>query len=68
MKYYILKLKNSNLQDYNEIHIADIHNIIPVCDKEGNAKLLINFYDDEFCMDASVFCDEIETVETVEVE
>jgi ribonucleotide reductase alpha subunit len=61
-KVAFLKLKNSSLQDYDEICIEDIHNIIPVVDKEGKAHLLINFYDLEYCIDASTFCDEIEEV------
>ncbi len=61
-KVAFLKLKNSSLQDYDKICIEDAHNIIPVVDKEGKAHLLINFYDWEYCMDASTFCDEVEEV------
>ena len=61
-KVAFLKLKNSSLQDYDEICIEDVHNMIPAVDKEGKAHILINFYDWEFCMDASTFCDEIEEV------
>lgn len=62
IKIAFLKLKNSSLRDYNEICIEDVHSIIPVVDKEGKVQLLINFYDWEYCMDASTFCDEIEEV------
>jgi len=61
-KVVFLKLKNPSLQDYDEICIEDIHNMIPVIDKEGKAHLLINFYDWEYCMNSSTFCDEIEKV------
>ena len=61
-KVAFLKLKNSTLKDYDSICVEDIHNIIPVCDKEGKPHLLINFYDHEYCMDASTFCDEVENV------
>lgn len=62
IKVPFLKLKNSNLHDYESICVEDIHNIIPVCDKSGNPHLLINFYDHEYCMDASTFCDGVEEV------
>lgn len=61
-KVAFLKLKNSSLKDYDKICIEDVHNMIPVVDKKGKAHLLINFYDWEYCMDASTFCDEIEEV------
>ena len=62
IKVAYLKLKNSSLKDYDKICVEDIHNIIPIIDKEGKAQLLINFYDWEYCMNASTFCDEIEEV------
>ena len=62
IKVAFLKLKNSSLQDYDKICIEDVHSIIPIIDKKGEAHLLINFYDWEYCMDASTFCDEIEEV------
>ena len=61
-KVAFLKLKNSSLHDYDKICIDDVHSMIPVVDKAGNPHLLINFYDHEFCMDASTFCDEVEEV------
>ena len=62
VKVAFLKLKNSSLQDYDKICIEDVYSMIPVVDKEGKAHLLINFYDWEYCMDASTFCDEVEEV------
>ena len=62
VKVPFLKLKNSSLHDFESICVEDIHNIIPVCDKAGNPHLLINFYDHEYCMDASAFCDGVEEV------
>ena len=61
-KIAFLKLKNSSLQDYDKICIEDVYSIIPIVDKKGEAHLLINFYDWEYCIDASTFCDEIEEV------
>ena len=60
-----VKLKNSSLIDYDELVVNVIHSIIPVTDKEGKSHMLINFYDDEFCMDASLFCDEVEFVNEI---
>lgn len=61
-KFTIVKLKESTLKDYNELCADEIHSIIPVVDKEGNKALLVNFWDSEFCMDASLFCSEIEFI------
>lgn len=66
-KLEILKLKNSTSSDFKELTIDVVKSIIPVNDKNGKACLLINFWDDEFCLDASLFCDEID-VETINVE
>ena len=59
MKDKVLVLKNPTLIDYKELPISVIHSIIPINDENGNLHLLINFYDDEFCVDAHTFCDEI---------
>jgi len=61
-KVVFLKLKNSSLQDYSKICIEDVRSMIPVVDKKGKAHLLINFYDWEYCLNNSTFCDEIEDV------
>lgn len=61
-KTIFLKVKNPTLREYDEICVEDVKNIIPVCDKAGNPHLLINFYDHEYCMNTSTFCDEIEQI------
>ena len=39
-----------------------IKNIIPIVAKDGKPALLINYYDDEFCINSSIFCDKIEVI------
>jgi hypothetical protein len=39
-----------------------IKNIIPIVAKDGKPALLINYYDDEFCINSSIFCDKIEAI------
>lgn len=62
-KVTILKLKNSTSTDFKELTPEEVKSIIPVVAKNGKAALLINFWDDEFCLDASLFCDEIDVEE-----
>lgn len=61
-KFTVLKLIDSTSADFNELCAEEVHSIIPVKDKLGNPMLLVNFYDSEFCMDASLFCKEIEFI------
>lgn len=65
-KVVMLKLKNSTSVDFKELAAGEVKSIIPVVAKDGKPVLLVNFYDEEFCLDASLFCDEID-VEEVDV-
>ena len=39
-----------------------IKNIIPIVAKDGKPGLLINYYDDEICVNSTIFCDKIEVL------
>ena len=39
-----------------------IKNIIPIVAKDGKPGLLINYYDDEICVNSTIFCDKIEVI------
>lgn len=60
MKATILKFKNSTSNDFKELNANEVNSIIPSVDKYGEPCIIVNFYDDEFCMDATLICEEIE--------
>jgi len=59
---FTLKLIGSNNIEVDELPFEDVTAIKPVVDKKGNAGLVIEYYDHEFCLNAAVFCDEMEIV------
>lgn len=66
MEIQIAKFKNSTSVDNKELPVSSITSIVPVIDKKGNPSVIVNYYDDEFCLDASLFCDSVD-FETVEI-
>ena len=36
-------------------------------DKNGNKQLMVNWYDDEFCIDSTFICDELVEIEKMNV-
>ena len=56
---YYLVLNNSTSEEIDELPIDCINSITPAIDKNGNAGLLISFYDEEFCYDRVISCDSI---------
>ena len=66
MKIQIAKFKNSTSVDNKVLPVSVITSMIPVVDKKGNPAVLVNYYDDEYCLDASLFCDSVD-FETVEI-
>lgn len=66
MKIQIAKFKNSTSVDNKVLPVSVIISMIPVVDKKGNPAVLVNYYDDEYCLDASLFCDSVD-FETVEI-
>ena len=45
-----------------ELYDTELLNIKPTIDKNGNATLIINYYDIEFCVNSTMFCDKVEIV------
>jgi len=64
---YTLKLINSNNPEIDEVPFEDVTSIKPVVDKNGKAGVFISYYDHEFCLNATVACDEFEIEKTVNV-
>lgn len=45
-----------------ELYDTEVLNIKPTIDKNGNAILIINYYDIEFCVNSTLFCKKVEIV------
>ena len=53
----------------NEVHYLypdEITCIVPAKDKNGNAVLIVNYYDDEFNINSSIICEKIEVEDYIE--
>lgn len=63
-------LKKYKLIGYdNEIHYLypdEIKSIKTTVDKNGNAVLIVNYYDDEFHINSSIICEKIEVEDYIE--
>jgi len=66
-KNYYLVLNNSTSEEIDEIPVDCINSITPAIDKNGNAGLLISFYDEEFCYNRTISCDSIDSVRIEEI-
>ena len=45
-----------------ELYDTEVLNIKPTIDKNGNAILIINYYDIEFCVKSTMYCKKVEIV------
>lgn len=63
----IMKFINPTNETIDYLTPQEVHKITPVNDKNGKPHLMVDFYDDEFCLNSTLFCDSIE-FETKEVE
>lgn len=43
-----------------ELYDTEVLNIKPTIDKNGNAILIINYYDIEFCVNSTMYCKKVE--------
>ena len=59
---FTLKLKGSNNIEVDELPFEDVTAIKSFADKNGKAGLIIEYHDHEFCLNAAIFCDEMEIV------
>lgn len=55
-----VKLNNKDGDNFNDIPLDLIKKVTPIQDKKGNLSLAVEYYDDELCINCSVFCDYIE--------
>ena len=57
---YTIKLINSTNSEIDELAFEDISKMKPVVDKQGNPHLMISYYDNEYCLNSTLICDDIE--------
>ena len=65
LKKYKL-IGHDNKVHYHYLYPDEITSIKPAVDKNGNAILFVNYYDDEFNINSSIICDKIEVEDYVE--
>lgn len=58
-----VKLLNEDGDNFNNIPLDLIKKVIPIKDKDGKLFLNVEYYDDELCINCSVFCEMIEVTE-----
>lgn len=66
MKISIVKCYREGIDEDNAVVINSnqISRIKPVVDKDNKPALMVDYYDDEYCMNATYFCDYIEQINT----
>ena len=55
-----------NKVHYHYLYPDEITSIKPDVDKNGNAVLIVNYYDDEFNINSSIICDKIKVEDYIE--
>lgn len=66
MEISIVKCYREGIDEDNAVVINSnqIKRIKPVVDKDNKPSLMVDYYDDEYCMDATYFCDYIQQINT----
>lgn len=59
-KVTLLKLNNCINTENSVIAAENVVSILPVIDKEGKEGLFVTFYDEEFCINRTWYCTDIE--------
>jgi len=62
-------LKKYKLSSDNKVHYLypdEITSINTAIDKNGNAVLIVNYYDDDLCINSAIICDRIEVEDYIE--
>ena len=62
-----LKFVNPTSETIECLTPQEVRKITPVNDKHGKPHVMVDYYDDEFCVNCTLFCDSI-IVDTKEVE
>jgi hypothetical protein len=63
----LLHFVGSTNTEIDALTPQEVHKLTPVNDKNVKPHFMVDFYDDEFCLNSTLFCDSIE-FETKEVE
>lgn len=66
-KITTLKFVNPTNETIDCLIPQEVRKITPINDKDGKPHVMIDYYDDEFCLNCTLFCDSI-IVETKEIE
>ena len=59
----MIKFKCESDNDTFELSDKELKNIRPVIDRFGKARLLINYFDFEYCVNSTTFCNKINIIE-----
>lgn len=62
-----LKFVNPTNETIDYLTPQEVRKITPINDKEGKPHVMVDYYDDEFCLNCTLFCDNI-IVETKKIE
>lgn len=62
-----LKFVNPTNETIDYLIPQEVRKITPINDKDGKPHVMVDYYDDEFCLNCTLFCDSI-IVETKEIE
>lgn len=61
-KHVSLKFLECTNSEIDVLCADEVHNIIPIADKNGKAHLIVEYYDDERCINSSFICDGIKFI------
>lgn len=69
MEISIVKCYREGIDEDNALVINSnqISRIKPVVDKDNKPALMVDYYDDEYCMNATYFCDYIKQINTYKI-
>lgn len=65
LKKYKL-IGHDNEVHYHYLYPDEITSIKTAVDKNGNAVLIVNYYDDDLCINSAIICDKIEVEDYIE--
>jgi len=65
LKKYKL-IGHDNTVHYHYLYPDEITSIKTAVDKNGNAVLIVNYYDDDLCINSLIICDKIEVEDYIE--
>lgn len=54
-----LEFVNCSNTEITTLSAQEVKQIFPVVDKDGNLSLMVDYFDDEFCITSTFVCDKI---------